>query len=661
MINRFILNEVSYFGAGSRKELPEVLARLNLHKALVTTDKGLLKVGTAQMVTEVLDKAGFPYEIYSEIKPNPTVTNVKQGVEAFKASGADCIIAIGGGSSMDTAKGIGIVTANPEFADVVSLEGCAPTKHKSIPIIALPTTAGTGAEVTINYVIIDEEHQKKMVCVDPNDIPAVAIIDPELMYSLPKGLTAATGMDALTHAIEGYITKGAWVMSDMYELQAIKMIAENLPLAVEEPTNPVGREGMALAQYIAAQAFSNVGLGLVHGMAHPMGSLFDIPHGVANALLLPTIMEYNMPCCIEKYGVIARTMGVDTTGMTPEQAAQAACDAVKALAIRVGIPQHLSELGIKEENRERIFERFYQVDNPDMNISDGGGGLSIVRDFVTLHDGTVNVMDNTPVGCVFVIHIPVKRSESKPTKIEQVQVTDKPVEDISTLQIPEFYMASNAGEESEEEPNHIITIEGLEEDIRRLESGNTEEIAEEKNIETISAVAPQRATVIQLIEGEDNEMITHIIPPEGVQEMVTAVPEEKSELELKTVWNHAYIDFKPSGTAITSMDEKLINHAVKYVEDNIVRSDLSVEELSKELGMSRVHLYKKLLAITGKTPIEFIRIIRLKRAAQLLRGSQQNISEIAYQVGFNNPKYFSRYFKEEFGILPSAFQYRQGR
>ena len=271
------------------------------------------------------------------------------------------------------------------------------------------------------------------------------------------------------------------------------------------------------------------------------------------------------------------------------------------------------------------------------------------------------VMDNTPVGCVFVIHIPVKRSESKPTKIEQVQVTDKPVEDISTLQIPEFYMASNAGEESEEEPNHIITIEGLEEDIRRLESGNTEEIAEEKNIETISAVAPQRATVIQLIEGEDNEMITHIIPPEELPEMVTAVPEEKSEQKLKTVWNHAYIDFKPSGTAITSMDEKLINHAVKYVEDNIARSDLSVEELSKELGMSRVHLYKKLLAITGKTPIEFIRIIRLQRAAQLLRGSQQNISEIAYQVGFNNPKYFSRYFKEEFGILPSAFQYRQGR
>lgn len=350
MAQRFILNEVSYFGAGARKELPEVLQRMGLKKALVCTDKGLLKVGTAQMVTEVLDQAGFPYEIYSEIKPNPTVTNVKQGVAAFADAKADCIIAIGGGSSMDTAKGIGIVTNNPEFSDIVSLEGVAPTKKKSVPIIALPTTAGTGAEVTINYVIIDEERQAKMVCVDPNDIPAVAIVDPELMYSLPKGLTAATGMDALTHAIEGYITKGAWVMSDMYELQAIKMIAENLPLAVEEPKNPVGREGMALAQYIAAQAFSNVGLGLVHGMAHPMGSLHDIPHGVANALLLPTIMEFNMPKCLEKYGVIAKTMGVNTDGMTVEQAAQAAVDAVKALSIRVGIPQTLTELGIKEED-----------------------------------------------------------------------------------------------------------------------------------------------------------------------------------------------------------------------------------------------------------------------------------------------------------------------
>ena len=350
MAQRFILNEVSYFGAGARKELPEVLNRMGLKKALVCSDKGLIKVGTTAKVTEVLDGINFPYEIYSEIKPNPTVTNVKQGVEAFKKSGADCIIAIGGGSSMDTAKGIGIVSNNPEFADVVSLEGVAPTKHKSVPIIALPTTAGTGAEVTINYVIIDEERQAKMVCVDPNDIPAVAIVDPELMYSLPKGLTAATGMGALTHAIEGYITKGAWVMSDMYELQAIKMIAENLPIAVEEPTNPVGREGMALAQYIAAQAFSNVGLGLVHGMAHPMGSLHDIPHGVANALLLPTIMEFNMPKCIEKFGVIAKTMGVNTDGMTAEQAAQAAVDAVKALSIRVGIPQTLTELGIKESD-----------------------------------------------------------------------------------------------------------------------------------------------------------------------------------------------------------------------------------------------------------------------------------------------------------------------
>ena len=350
MAQRFILNEVSYFGAGSRKELPAELKRMGLKKALVCSDKGLIKVGTTKMVTDVLDEVGFPYEIYSEIKPNPTVTNVQQGVAAFKASGADCIIAIGGGSSIDTAKGIGIVSNNPEFSDVVSLEGVAPTKHKSVPIIALPTTAGTGAEVTINYVIIDEKRQAKMVCVDPNDIPAIAIIDPELMYSLPKGLTAATGMDALTHAIEGYITKGAWVMSDMYELQAIKMIAENLPIAVDEPSNSVGREGMALAQYIAAQAFSNVGLGLVHGMAHPMGSLHDIAHGVANALLLPTIMEFNMPTRIEKFGVIAETMGVDTKGMTPEQAAQAAVDAVRALSIRVGIPQHLTDLGITEKD-----------------------------------------------------------------------------------------------------------------------------------------------------------------------------------------------------------------------------------------------------------------------------------------------------------------------
>lgn len=350
MSYRFILNEVSYFGPGARKELPEVLNRLGGKKVFVVTDKGLLKFGVAKMVTDVMDEAGIPYEIFSEVKPNPTVTNVKDGLKAFKESKANVIVAIGGGSAMDTAKGIGIVANNPEFGDIVSLEGCAPTKHKSVPIVALPTTAGTAAETTINYVIIDEDKQKKMVCVDPNDIPAVAIIDAELMYSLPKGLTAATGMDALTHAIEGYITKGAWEMSDMFELEAIRMISKYLPVAVEEPTNADARNGMAVAQYIAGMAFSNVGLGLVHGMAHPMGSLFDVPHGVANALLLPTIMEFNMPACLNRYPEIAKAMGIDVSGMTKEQASQAACDAVKDLAIKVGIPQHLSELGITAED-----------------------------------------------------------------------------------------------------------------------------------------------------------------------------------------------------------------------------------------------------------------------------------------------------------------------
>lgn len=346
MTHRFILNEVSYFGPGARKELPEVIARLGKHKALVVTDKDLVRLGVAAKVTDVLDRAGIPYEIFSDVKPNPTVTNVKDGIRAFEQSGADFLIAIGGGSAMDTCKGIGIVVNNPEFADIVSLEGCAPTRHKSVTMIALPTTAGTAAETTINYVIIDEEKKKKMVCVDPNDIPAVAIIDAELMYSLPRGLTAATGMDALTHAIEGYITRGAWAMSDMFEIEAIRMIARHLPVAVEEPSNAEARDGMAVAQYIAGMAFSNVGLGLVHGMAHPMGSLFDVPHGVANALLLPTIMEFNMPACIDKYPAIARAMGVDTDGMKPEEAARAAVDAVKDLAVKVGIPQHLSDLGI---------------------------------------------------------------------------------------------------------------------------------------------------------------------------------------------------------------------------------------------------------------------------------------------------------------------------
>lgn len=346
MTHRFILNEVSYFGPGARKELPEVIARIGKHKALVVTDKDLVRFGVAAKVTDVLDRAGIPYEIFSDVKPNPTVTNVKDGIRAFEQSGADFLIAIGGGSAMDTCKGIGIVVNNPEFADIVSLEGCAPTRHKSVTMIALPTTAGTAAETTINYVIIDEEKKKKMVCVDPNDIPAVAIIDAELMYSLPRGLTAATGMDALTHAIEGYITRGAWAMSDMFEIEAIRMIARHLPVAVEEPSNAEARDGMAVAQYIAGMAFSNVGLGLVHGMAHPMGSLFDVPHGVANALLLPTIMEFNMPACIDKYPAIARAMGVDTDGMKPEEAARAAVDAVKDLAVKVGIPQHLSDLGI---------------------------------------------------------------------------------------------------------------------------------------------------------------------------------------------------------------------------------------------------------------------------------------------------------------------------
>lgn len=357
MVQRFILNETSYFGPGARKVLPEVIQRLGKKKALVVTDKGLIQFGVAKMVTDVLDEAAVAYDVFSEVKPNPTVKNVQDGVAAFKASGADLLVAIGGGSAMDTAKGIGIVVANPEFADVVSLEGCAPTKNKSVPMVALPTTAGTAAETTINYVIIDEEKKKKMVCVDPNDIPAVAMIDTELMYSLPRGLTAATGMDALTHAIEGYITKGAWEMSDMFEIEAIRMISRYLPVAVDEPQNPEGRNGMAVAQYIAGMAFSNVGLGLVHGMAHPMGSLFDVPHGVANALLLPTVMEYNMPECIDKYPRIAEAMGVDIKGLTPQEASQAAVDAVRALAIRVGIPQHLSDLGIKESDIPALAEQ----------------------------------------------------------------------------------------------------------------------------------------------------------------------------------------------------------------------------------------------------------------------------------------------------------------
>ena len=357
MVNRFILNEVSYFGPGARKELPGVVQRLGFKKALVVTDKGLMKFGVAKMVLDVLDEAAIPYAIYDDVKPNPTVTNVKNGVEACKQAGADFIVAIGGGSSTDTAKGIGIVCNNPEFADVVSLEGVADTKKKTVPIIALPTTAGTAAETTINYVIIDETKQKKMVCVDPNDIPCVAIIDAELMYSLPKSLTAATGMDAMTHAIEGLITKGAWELSDMFEIKAIEMIHRYLPLAVNEPTNPVGRDGMAVAQYVAGMAFSNVGLGVDHGMAHPLSALHDVPHGVACAMLLPTVMRFNAPAALPKYVDIAKAVGVYKEGMTQEEAADAACSEIENLSKLVGIPAHLSELGITEKDIDALADQ----------------------------------------------------------------------------------------------------------------------------------------------------------------------------------------------------------------------------------------------------------------------------------------------------------------
>ncbi len=376
MINRFVLNEVSYFGPGAREVLPKEIKRLGLHKAFVATDKDLIKFGVADKVLSVLKNAGIPYEVFSDIKPNPTVANVNAGVKAFAESGADFILAIGGGSSIDTSKAIGIITNNPEFSDVVSLEGVADTKKKSVPIIALPTTAGTAAEVTINYVITDEKNEKKMVCVDPNDIPAIAIIDAELMYTLPKGLTAATGLDALTHAIEGLITKGAWEMSDMFEIKAIEMINRYLETAVNEPQNAEARNGMAVAQYIAGMAFSNVGLGVVHGMAHPLGAIFDIPHGVANALLLPTIMEFNAPVALDKYVTIAKAMNVYKEGMSKEEAAQAAVDAVKALSIRVGIPQHLSDLGIKESDLPKL------ADSAIADVCTPGNPREVTRDII---------------------------------------------------------------------------------------------------------------------------------------------------------------------------------------------------------------------------------------------------------------------------------------
>ncbi len=355
MAYRMILNETSYFGAGCRESIAVEAARRGFKKAFFVTDKDLIRFKVADKVIEVFEKNNIPYEIFSDVKANPTIANVQNGVAAFKASGADFIVALGGGSAIDTAKGIGIVFNNPDFADVKSLEGVADTKQKAVPTFALPTTAGTAAEVTINYVIIDEEKKKKMVCVDPNDIPAVAIVDPELMYSMPKGLTAATGMDALTHAIESYITPGAWVMSDMLEIKAIEMIAANLKNAVDNGTDPVAREAMSQAQYIAGMGFSNVGLGIVHSMAHPLGAHYDTPHGVANALLLPYVMKYNAESpAAPKYLEIAKAMGVDTTGMSVEEGVEAAVEAVKQLSLSIGIPQKLNEIGVRKEDLHQL-------------------------------------------------------------------------------------------------------------------------------------------------------------------------------------------------------------------------------------------------------------------------------------------------------------------
>lgn len=357
MSNRFVLNETSYHGAGAINDIaPEVKGR-GFKKCFVCSDPDLIKFGVTKKVTDVLDGASIPYEIYSEIKPNPTVENVKSGVAAFKASEADCIIAIGGGSSMDTAKAIGIIIKNPEFEDVVSLEGVAPTTNKCVPIIAVPTTAGTAAEVTINYVITDTEKNRKMVCVDPKDIPVIAVVDPDMMSTMPKGLTAATGMDALTHAIEGYITKGAWELSDMFHLKAIEIIAANLRGAVENTAE--GRKQMALGQYIAGMGFSNVGLGLVHSMAHPLGAVYDTPHGVANAIILPTVMEYNAPATGEKYRDIAKAMGVEgVDAMSLEDARKAAVAAVKQLGADVGIPADLKEI-VKDEDVDFLAQSAY--------------------------------------------------------------------------------------------------------------------------------------------------------------------------------------------------------------------------------------------------------------------------------------------------------------
>ena len=354
MAKRIVLNETSYHGKGAVREIAAEVGARGFKKAFICSDPDLVKFGVTKKVTDVLDEAGCEYEVYSNIKPNPTIENVQTGVAAFKESGADYLIAIGGGSSMDTSKAVGIIIANPEFEDVRSLEGVAPTKNPSVPIIAVPTTAGTAAEVTINYVITDVEKRRKFVCVDTHDIPVIAVIDPDMMSSMPKGLTAATGMDALTHAIEGYTTKDAWEMTDMFHLKAIELIAQNLRGAVENTEE--GREGMALGQYVAGMGFSNVGLGIVHSMAHSLGAVYDTPHGVANAILLPAVMEYNADATGDKYKYIAKAMGVEgTEDMSQEEYRKAAVDAVRQLSIDVGIPQDLKEI-VKEEDIQFLSE-----------------------------------------------------------------------------------------------------------------------------------------------------------------------------------------------------------------------------------------------------------------------------------------------------------------
>ncbi len=357
MANRFVLNETSYHGKGAINEIAAEIKARGFEKVLLCSDPDLVRFGVTKKVTDVLDGASIAYELYSNIKPNPTIENVQTGVAAFKAAGADCIVAVGGGSSIDTAKAIGIIITNPDFAVVRSLEGVAPTKNKCVPIIAVPTTAGTAAEVTINYVITDAENNRKMVCVDVHDIPVVAVVDPDMMATMPKGLTAATGMDALTHAIEGYITLGAWELSDMFHLKAIELIAKHLRGAVDNTDE--GREGMALGQYVAGMGFSNVGLGIVHSMAHPLGAVYDTPHGIANAIILPTVMEYNAPATGEKYRHIAKAMGVaGVDAMSLEEARAAAIAAVKQLSIDVGIPTDLKDI-VKAEDLDFLSQSAY--------------------------------------------------------------------------------------------------------------------------------------------------------------------------------------------------------------------------------------------------------------------------------------------------------------